>query len=64
MRTWVPGRAKVDRALAEAGARAVFDTLREAVSAGEYDQVVAQLPTELSQVAGPVPPFDGQGGRR
>ncbi|MEV0809065.1 DUF2267 domain-containing protein [Micromonospora sp. NPDC050200] len=59
----VSGRAEVDPALAEAGMRAVFDTLREAVPPGEYDDVISQLPAELGQVADPVAPFDGQRSR-
>ena len=59
----IAGRADVDPALAEAGARAVFDTLREAVAADEYDDVVSQLPAELAQVANPIAPFNVQQGR-
>lgn len=59
----VSGRAEVDATLAKAGVRAVFDTLREAVTPGEYDDVVAQLPAELWQVADPATPFDVQRSR-
>ncbi|MEU5942206.1 DUF2267 domain-containing protein [Micromonospora sp. NPDC047548] len=59
----VSGRAEVDPALAEAGMRAVFDTLRETVTPGEYDDAISQLPAELSQVANPAAPFDGQRSR-
>jgi uncharacterized protein (DUF2267 family) len=56
----VSGRAGVDLTLARAGVRAVFDTLREAVTPGEYDDVISQLPAELWEVADPVTPFDVQ----
>ncbi|PZG20881.1 DUF2267 domain-containing protein [Micromonospora craterilacus] len=59
----VGGRADVDPELAQAGIRAVFDTLRETVAAGEYDDVIAHLPAELWQVADPAPPYDGQRNR-
>lgn len=39
-------RADVDQAAARAGIRAVFVTLREAVSGGEFDDVAAQLPRD------------------
>ncbi|BCJ56832.1 DUF2267 domain-containing protein [Micromonospora endophytica] len=55
----VGGRADVDPELAEAGIRAVFDTIREAVEPGDYDDIIAQLPAELWQVADPTPPYDG-----
>jgi uncharacterized protein (DUF2267 family) len=59
----VSGRAEVDVTLAKAGVRAVFDTLREAVTPGEYDDVISQLPAELWEVADPVTPFDVQRSR-
>ena len=52
----IAGRADIDPAVAEAGARAVFDS-------AEYDDVVSQLPAELAQVANPVAPFNVQQGR-
>ncbi len=55
----VGGRADVDPELAEAGIRAVLDTIRAATTADEYDDVIAHLPAELWQVADPVPPYDG-----
>jgi uncharacterized protein (DUF2267 family) len=53
-------RAGVDQAIAENGIRAVFATLREAVSGGEFDDVLAQLPPDFAFVservgAGPGP---------
>lgn len=59
----VSGRADVDGDLAKAGVRAVFDTLREAVTPGEYDDVISQLPAELWEVAEPVARFDVQRSR-
>ncbi|WP_341716172.1 DUF2267 domain-containing protein [Micromonospora sp. FIMYZ51] len=55
----VGGRADVEPDLAEAGIRAVFDTIRDTIGAGDYDDVIAQLPAELWQVADPNPPYDG-----
>ncbi|RIV41588.1 DUF2267 domain-containing protein [Micromonospora radicis] len=55
----VGGRADVDPEAAQAGIRAVMDTIRAAVAAAEYDDVIAHLPAELWQVADPVPPYDG-----
>ncbi|GAB3838479.1 DUF2267 domain-containing protein [Micromonospora andamanensis] len=54
----VAGRADVDPDLAAAGIRAVLDTLREAVEAGQYDDVIAFLPAEFWQVANPAPQYD------
>ncbi|MEO3928817.1 DUF2267 domain-containing protein [Micromonosporaceae bacterium B7E4] len=59
----VSGRAAVDATLAKAGVRAVFDTLRETVTPGEYDDVIGQLPAELYEVAVPTAPFDAQRSR-
>ncbi|GIJ24144.1 DUF2267 domain-containing protein [Micromonospora lutea] len=56
----VGGRADVDPELAAAGIRAVLDTLREAVGAGQYDDVIAFLPAEFWQIANPVPQYDVQ----
>lgn len=49
----VQARAAVDLQAATDGARAVFDTLRDAVSAKEYGDFVSQLPKELWQLTGP-----------
>lgn len=54
----VSGRAGVDEALAKDGMRAVFDTLRETVTPGEYGDTVVQLP-ELWELAEPLARFDG-----
>ncbi|WBB53476.1 DUF2267 domain-containing protein [Verrucosispora sp. WMMD573] len=54
----VGGRADVDPDLAAAGIRAVLDTIREAVEAGQYDDVIAFLPAEFWQVANPAPQYD------
>ncbi|MCF0092935.1 DUF2267 domain-containing protein [Micromonospora sp. MH99] len=50
----------IDRALADAGVRAVLTTLREAVSRDEFEDAMAQLPKEFRQVTEPV----GAGGRQ
>ncbi|MEW1589570.1 DUF2267 domain-containing protein [Micromonospora vinacea] len=50
----------VDRAHAGAGVRAVFTTLREAVSRDEFNDAVAQLPKEFRQVFEPVGAGDRQ----
>jgi uncharacterized protein (DUF2267 family) len=55
----VRGRAETDEALARAAMRAVFDTLREGVTPGEYDDVIGQLPAEFWEITGPAR-FDGQ----
>ncbi|HEX5543512.1 MAG TPA: DUF2267 domain-containing protein [Micromonospora sp.] len=54
----VSGRADVDGAQAKAGMRAVFDTMREAVTPGEYDDVVGQLPAELWEITESAARFD------
>ena len=59
----VSGRAEVDGALARAGICAVFDTLREAVTPGEYDDVISQLPADLWEVTGSAARFDAQRSR-
>jgi uncharacterized protein (DUF2267 family) len=46
-------RAGVDLDSATGGTRAVLDTLREAVSAKEYGDLVSQLPEEFWQLTGP-----------
>ncbi|MEO3778010.1 DUF2267 domain-containing protein [Micromonospora sp. B11E3] len=53
----VSGRAGVDVPLAEAGVRAVFDTLREAVTPGQYSDAVAQLPSKLWDLVNPSAPY-------
>lgn len=47
-------RADVDQAAARAAIRAVFVTLREAVSGGEFDDVVTQLPRDYRDLVEPV----------
>jgi len=54
----VAGRAEVDGAAARNGMRAVFDTMRETVTPGEYDDVVAQLPADLWEITEPAARFD------
>jgi uncharacterized protein (DUF2267 family) len=49
----VAGAAKVDGETARKGVRAVLITVREAVTPGEWDDVMAQLPAEYSQIAEP-----------
>ncbi|GHG89428.1 DUF2267 domain-containing protein [Amycolatopsis acidiphila] len=43
----VASRAGVSRAVANTGVVAVMTTLREAVSPGEFDDVISQLPSEF-----------------
>lgn len=50
----VAERAGVDEAAAANGIRAVFATLREAVTSGEFDDLLAQLPSDFAEVAEPV----------
>ncbi|MCW2996768.1 MAG: hypothetical protein JWN65_317 [Solirubrobacterales bacterium] len=47
----VAERAGVAEGEDEAGIRAVFQTLREAVSPGEFDDVLAQLPADVRSLA-------------
>jgi uncharacterized protein (DUF2267 family) len=49
----VSERAGVDAVLALEGVRAVFTTLREAVTGGEFDDVMSQLPKEFLEVVEP-----------
>ena len=49
----VQARAAVDLQAATDGARAVFDTLRETISAKEYGDMIDQLPEEFWQLTGP-----------
>jgi uncharacterized protein (DUF2267 family) len=46
-------RAQVSTPLAAIGVKAVLTTVREAVSEGEFEDVMAQLPEEYSDVIGP-----------
>ncbi|MEV1333863.1 DUF2267 domain-containing protein [Micromonospora costi] len=46
-------RAGVDENTARDGARAVFTTLREAITAGEFDDVVSQLPRDYRAMVEP-----------
>jgi uncharacterized protein (DUF2267 family) len=43
-------RAGVERELADTGARAVMQTLHGAVSRGEFEDVMAQLPREFQEL--------------
>ncbi|MEH0844040.1 DUF2267 domain-containing protein [Micromonospora sp. CPCC 205711] len=56
----VAERAGVEPATAEVGVRAVFATLREAVTVGEFQDLVSQLPKSFIRGvdSGPVPPYD------
>jgi uncharacterized protein (DUF2267 family) len=51
----VAERAGVDDAVATNGVRAVFTTLREAVTGGEFDDLLAELPRDFALLAEPVP---------
>lgn len=51
----VAERAAVDPAVAEVGVRAVFNTLREAVTVGEFQDLVAQLPKGFNAMVDPIP---------
>jgi uncharacterized protein (DUF2267 family) len=57
----VAHRAGVDPAVAEVGVRAVLSTLREAVTVGEFQDMVAQLPRGFDAMVDPIPrpPYDG-----
>ncbi|GHJ16278.1 MULTISPECIES: DUF2267 domain-containing protein [unclassified Micromonospora] len=56
----VADRAAVDPALAEVGTRAVLATLRETVTVGEFQDLVAQLPRGFDAMVDPLPrpPYD------
>ncbi|WP_262285286.1 DUF2267 domain-containing protein [Micromonospora sp. MA102] len=56
----VAERAGVDPAVAEVGARAVLATLRETVTVGEFQDLVAQLPNGFDAMVDPIPrpPYD------
>lgn len=56
----VSGRAEVDGDLARAGMRAVFDTLRDAIPAGEYDDVITHLPAEFWDLTDSAGRYDGK----
>lgn len=45
--------AGIDEALARTGAGAVFTTLREAVTGGEFDEVMAKLPDDYQELVSP-----------
>ncbi|RKR85833.1 uncharacterized protein (DUF2267 family) [Micromonospora pisi] len=49
----VAGRANVDPALARNGVRAVMTTVREAVTGGEFDEVMSQLPRDFRDMVEP-----------
>ena len=57
----VADRAAVDPAVAEVGVRAVLSTLREAVTVGEFQDLVGQLPKGFDAMVDPIPrpPYDG-----
>jgi uncharacterized protein (DUF2267 family) len=50
----VSERAGLDAALAWSGVRAVLTTLRDAVTPGEFDDVMSQLPKEFQDLVQPV----------
>ncbi|MEU5791506.1 DUF2267 domain-containing protein [Micromonospora purpureochromogenes] len=52
----VADRAGVEPATAQVGVRAVFATLREAVTVGEFQDLVAQLPKSFTRGVDPAPP--------
>ncbi|MFK3979799.1 DUF2267 domain-containing protein [Micromonospora sp. NPDC050397] len=49
----VAERANVDAGLARNGARAVLTTVREAVTGGEFDDVMSQLPRDFRDLVEP-----------
>lgn len=51
----VADRAGVDEAVAERGAGAVLQTLHRVVGPDEFQDAMAQLPTEVQALAEPVP---------
>ncbi|MGK5441055.1 DUF2267 domain-containing protein [Micromonospora sp. URMC 105] len=52
----VADRAGVEPATAQVGVRAVFATLREAVTVGEFQDLVAQLPKSFTRGVDTSPP--------
>ncbi len=54
----VAERAGVDPAVAEVGTLAVLATLREAVTVGEFHDLVAQLPKGFDALVDPIPRYD------
>ncbi|MEN3343474.1 MAG: hypothetical protein V7635_50 [Arthrobacter sp.] len=50
----VAERTGLDENAARDGARAVMVTIREAVAGGEWDDITSQLPTEYSELTGPI----------
>ncbi len=48
----VAERAGMDPERARAGVRAVFTTVREAVTSGEVDDITAQLPKDFGELVG------------
>ncbi|SBT39340.1 DUF2267 domain-containing protein [Micromonospora auratinigra] len=56
----VADRAGVDPAVAEVGTRAVLGTLRDTVTVGEFQDLVAQLPKGFDAMVDPIPrpPYD------
>ncbi|WP_262419498.1 DUF2267 domain-containing protein, partial [Micromonospora chalcea] len=56
----VAERAAVDPAVAEVGAVAVLATLRDTVTVGEFQDLVAQLPKGFDAMVDPIPrpPYD------
>ena len=59
----VAERASVDEMTARDGARAVFVTLHEAITGGEFDDVMAQLPEEFEDLFSPMMTPGGAAGR-
>ncbi|MFC3501630.1 DUF2267 domain-containing protein [Micromonospora krabiensis] len=55
----VGGRAELDGAQTRDGVRAVFDTLREALPPGAYDDIITQLPAEFWQLTDSAGRYDG-----
>ncbi|SCL27901.1 Uncharacterized conserved protein, DUF2267 family [Micromonospora rhizosphaerae] len=51
----VANRAAVDPAVAEVGVRAVLNTLREAITVGEFQDLVSQLPKGFNALVDPIP---------
>ncbi|WP_326558229.1 DUF2267 domain-containing protein [Micromonospora sp. NBC_01796] len=60
----VAERATVDETAARTGVRAVLTTVREAVTGGEFDDVMSQLPREFRDLVEPVLMPGGRARRR